>query len=283
MDCRGEGDFTVVFESGLGPYGSVAWSSVHDRVAEFACACTYNRGVILWSDPSGQRRTPDAIATDLHAALEQAGKTGPTVIVGHSIGGLYAVAYATQFPEGVAGVVLVDSSHPDQNTRFAEIGFPAPSVTPAQSMSARLAWTGLPRTGNGTFFAPPRPSEDAPLEVKRTYDFAPTTSVAMVQELMALDETFSAIGERHDLGSTPLYVLDAARFPTDQERRAQNVSLEVARKFQEVSAEMQRDFMTWSTRSTFEELTDSVHCVQCDRPDAIVAAVRAVIETARTN
>jgi len=122
----------------------------------------------LWSDPSGQRRTPDAIATDLHAALEQAGKTGPTVIVGHSIGGLYAVAYATQFPEGVAGVVLVDSSHPDQNTRFAEIGFPAPSVTPAQSMSARLAWTGLPRTGNGTFFAPPRPSEDAPLEVKRT-------------------------------------------------------------------------------------------------------------------
>ena len=35
-------------------------------------------------------------------------------MVGHSFGGLYAQTYAARYPEEVAGVALIESSHPEQ-------------------------------------------------------------------------------------------------------------------------------------------------------------------------
>jgi pimeloyl-ACP methyl ester carboxylesterase len=42
------------------------------------------------------------------------------VLVGHSYGGLYVRMYADRYPEVVAGVVLIDSTHPEQFTRSPE-------------------------------------------------------------------------------------------------------------------------------------------------------------------
>jgi pimeloyl-ACP methyl ester carboxylesterase len=39
------------------------------------------------------------------------------VLVAHSLGGLFVRAFADLYPEEVAGMVLVDSSHPDQLER----------------------------------------------------------------------------------------------------------------------------------------------------------------------
>ena len=57
-----------------------------------------------------------AAARDLHTLLTVAGEHGPYVLVGHSIGGTYAMTYAAQYPEQVAGMVLLDSSSPEQFT-----------------------------------------------------------------------------------------------------------------------------------------------------------------------
>jgi pimeloyl-ACP methyl ester carboxylesterase len=42
------------------------------------------------------------------------------VLVGHSFGGLYAQTYAARYPEEVAGVALIESSHPEQFDRLPE-------------------------------------------------------------------------------------------------------------------------------------------------------------------
>ena len=55
-------------------------------------------------------------AEDLHALLAAAGEHGPYVLVGHSIGGPYAMTYAARYPDQVAGMVLLDSSSPEQFT-----------------------------------------------------------------------------------------------------------------------------------------------------------------------
>ena len=60
------------------------------------------------------------VTGELHTLLEDADTEGPCVLVGHSYGGLYARMYAARYSEEVAGVVLVDSSHPEQFTRSPE-------------------------------------------------------------------------------------------------------------------------------------------------------------------
>src|SRR6516162_4674230 len=54
------------------------------------------------------------VAQDLHELLQRAPVTGPYVMVGHSIGGEYVRVFTARFPSEVAGVVFVDSTHPEQ-------------------------------------------------------------------------------------------------------------------------------------------------------------------------
>ncbi|HWO12291.1 MAG TPA: alpha/beta hydrolase, partial [Polyangiaceae bacterium] len=91
IDCRGTGSPTVVFESGLDSAGALAWSLVHDEVAQVTRACSYSRAGILSSDPAVGERDADAVAEDLHVLLERAGERPPLVLVAHSLGGIYAM------------------------------------------------------------------------------------------------------------------------------------------------------------------------------------------------
>ena len=68
------------------------------------------------------------IARDLYGLLHAANVLPPYVLVGHSFGGLYVRAYAAALPTDVAGLVLLEASHPDQfqrsqqaRTEYAEL------------------------------------------------------------------------------------------------------------------------------------------------------------------
>ena len=62
-------------------------------------------------------RTGAVIIAELHEVLKKANVRPPYVLVGHSAGGLYLSLYARTYPEEVVGLVLVDSSHPEQIER----------------------------------------------------------------------------------------------------------------------------------------------------------------------
>lgn len=112
IDCRGEGSSTVILESGLGT-GAAGWGFVPERLAAAGLrACTWDRPGIGTSAPMGRHSTAD-LATHLHATLAAAGESGPFVVVGHSLGGVYARVFAATYRDEVSGVVLVDPYLPD--------------------------------------------------------------------------------------------------------------------------------------------------------------------------
>ena len=120
INCIGQGSPTVILEAAnLGM--SAHWIRVQQQVAQTTRVCAYDRAGLGWSERGPQPRDARQISSELHTLLAKAADTeGPYVLVGHSYGGLYTRMYAARYSEEVAGVVLVDSSHPEQFTRSPE-------------------------------------------------------------------------------------------------------------------------------------------------------------------
>ncbi len=113
LSCTGAGAPTVVLEAGSGS-GADTWAEVQPEIARFTRVCSYDRAGLGQSDPAptGVRTIQDTV-DDLHALLEAADVSDPVVLAGHSLGGLMVRLYASQYPDDVSGLVLVDGMPPD--------------------------------------------------------------------------------------------------------------------------------------------------------------------------
>lgn len=120
IKCSGEarrGLPIVVMDAGMANT-SDAWSLVQLKVAQFARACSYDRAGMGRSDSAPQTHASQDIVNDLHTLLAKAEINPPYVLVGHSLGGMNARLYASQYPKEVVGMVLVDSTHEDETERM---------------------------------------------------------------------------------------------------------------------------------------------------------------------
>jgi pimeloyl-ACP methyl ester carboxylesterase len=101
-----------VLLSGMGDTATI-WDRVQPGVARFTRVCSYDRAGEGASDPSPARASLQQTVNELHRLLLKADISSPSVLVGASWGGPIARVYASQHPERVAGIVLVDSTHED--------------------------------------------------------------------------------------------------------------------------------------------------------------------------
>jgi len=104
---------TVVFESGFGAT-SLNWVHIQEAMAERVHTVAYDRCGLGWSSACVSERTPRQVAAELHSLLRAAGVEPPWILVGHSYGGLVMQRFALEYPEEVAGVVLVDPMRTDE-------------------------------------------------------------------------------------------------------------------------------------------------------------------------
>src|SRR5215212_1453703 len=137
---------TVVMDSGLG--GTVLdWQLVQPELAKSMHVCTYDRAGMGWSDPGDQPRTSRQITRELHTLLGNAGVEGPYVLVGHSFGGTNMQVDASQYPDEVAGMVLVDSALEDEKAvALTQSHQPSPLL---MKIYATIGLTRLPYTLGG--------------------------------------------------------------------------------------------------------------------------------------
>ncbi|MBH5316299.1 alpha/beta hydrolase [Paenibacillus sp. GSMTC-2017] len=277
LNCEGQGSPIVVLEAGADTSGSALWQLVQEEVARFTRVCSYDRAGIMWSDPAKNRGNNLTITSDLHKVLRAANEQPPYILVGASMGGPYVMTYTKYYENEVAGMVLVDASHPEQTARLAQaIGEsesePIPIVFRAL---AKVAWSGLPRLILPDANIPELPSQTA----KAITAYQSTSLAAAFAEAARFEDSLFEAGSFRSLGNLPLAVLSRGKPWSAYSEADQTASGFTQEQFERVEAtwaSMQADFSTWSSNSTHQTLVDSSHVIQLERPDAIIAAIKDI-------
>jgi len=280
---------SVVFEAPLG--GScLGWALVQPEVAKFARACSYDRAGFGWSDPGPMPRDAQRMTDELHTLLERAHIPKPCVLVSHSYGGFVLRLYATQHPGDVVGLVLVDPPSCEEwllmntdrrrrvrygaklarhgafvtfigITRFAGWLVQMRAIGAARA-TAYAASGGLLVGHLERLFAPvgKLPAELRP--VLRALWTQPKFFTSLASQIQTVPESAARVHASGSLGDIPLVLLSAGNLSPERLRENEGVA-------------------KLSTRGKHIVVPGTSHWVQIDHPQAVIDAIREVVEEAR--
>jgi pimeloyl-ACP methyl ester carboxylesterase len=283
--CAGNGHPTVIFESGIAA-SSLSWTRVLPEVATFTRGCAYDRAGLGWSEPAHGARTLARIMSDLRAVLMSAGN-GPYVLVGHSFGAFLVCVYASQHPEDVAGLVLLDPPsewHP-LTRQQAHLLWGGIQLSRVGAVLARLGVVracltclsggapGVPRkfvrifgpTAARTLTRLVGEVQKLPPDVHPILQALwcqPKCFHAMASHLAALEATAACVAGITSLPNVPLVIISGG----DQSQST------IARH---------RVLAGLSPQSRHVVATKSAHWIQFDEPDLVGAAIRHIVDHAR--
>ncbi|MCP4539165.1 MAG: alpha/beta hydrolase [Chloroflexi bacterium] len=272
--CQGQGDVTVIFEAAQGD-SSLDWIKVQSAVSKFTRVCAYDRPGLGWSSPVANVLTAQQIADNLHQALEQAVIAGPYVLVGHSIGGVYARAFAHQYPGDVVGLVFVDSAHENQRYRLpSDTMKETRMIKGLASIFRVLAPVGIPRAFKladrmqGENF----PNDVRPSAMARMYQSH--FFKALFNEVKAAELNTALTEPPPDFGNTPLIVLS---------RSETNPGLpeEQFEQLKKSWGKLQQDLVKLSTNSQHIVAEKSGHYIHHDQPELVIDAIRQIVKAAQ--
>jgi pimeloyl-ACP methyl ester carboxylesterase len=262
---------TVILDTGLG-LPSTYMSRLQEQVAPFARVVAYDRPGIGWSDvpPAGGTQDSLSTANALHAALVDAGISGPYVLVGHSAGGLNMLVFASTYPQETAGIVLVDSTHPDQFLRYPPEQ--ANGQRQVKQISILFEWgarLGVMRLVNGPHLLDADGLAADQKAALQAYFASPRFGRGMRSEAEAFEGlSFPQVRAIKNLGDMPMEVLTAGM-------TAEQVPVQV---------ELHQEYTHLSTNSLHRIVAGASHANLVTRSEflpAVTAAVRQVFEAAR--
>jgi pimeloyl-ACP methyl ester carboxylesterase len=281
INCSGTsglGKPTVILEAGAGSPARV-WAKVQPEIAKFTRVCSYDRAGLGWSELASTPRTREQEAEELKLLLTAAGEKGPYVMAGHSQGGLTIQAFFQKFPDDVAGVVLVDASHPDTDKKTVEVlSKPEGKKYITFNKLLRSDWYRFAsiwsaRLGVSRLLTPAKNE----LEQEINYLSWQTKTINTIfSEAKFYDESADKIRATGRLGDRPLIVLtgkiDEGAFESPADRAA------VQKMWFD---ELQKGMAGLSSNGKQIIVPDAGHFIQFDKPDAVVSAVREVWEQAK--
>ena len=283
LNCVGQGAPTVILDSGLG-VPAAGWDLVMPGIAKFARVCSYDRAGYGWSSAGPMPRTSDEIVRELHALLAASGEKGPYVLVGHSFGGYNVRVYTGKYPAEVAGLVLVDTSHEDQNQLMPPSLKKLTNDQIAQLDSQRhlmpiLVFFGIARLTSG---------DDGDSKLSR--EFRDKMAYLQMQtkfidaafsEIKNFTQSAEEVRRAGNLGDRPLVVLTAGK-DLGAKDLPKGVSVEEMREFRKTWVnDLQVRQTRLSTRGKQVIVPDSTHMIPMQRPDAVVNAIHEVCDAVK--
>src|ERR1017187_1952005 len=261
--CIGSGTPTIVLESGLGD-DFLIWGRVQPELAKATRVCSYDRSGLGWSEVRPGPRDSNTVSEQLHALLVQAGISGPFLLMGHSLGGLHIRAYASRYPMEIVGLVLVDSSSPEQLTRFPR------SVVEFQRHFYnielnRLKWKtalGLRRVLGRCGETPP--GYEAYATFFKADDCIPSLITAAQREFDVFQLSCREAAQTGPFPNLPILI-----FSEDPNHRDQDIPANILNEMSPVWNSLQEELKNLSARSRRIVVKGTSHYIQAQRPELL--------------
>jgi pimeloyl-ACP methyl ester carboxylesterase len=191
--------------------------------------------------------------------IKSAEINGPYIIVGHSFGGFTAQLFAKTYTDETAGIILVDSSHPQQADRLAKLDH--------FEVENRRIITGRNETIN----------EDASELQKKWHMLNSRRKAVFAQmdELKYFQDSADEVSNAGPMPNIPIAVLTRgiSQLPT----------LENLESMEDVWLAMQIDLANSSQQGYQKIIPNSGHNIHIDAPDAVVDSVLKMFESVKKN
>ena len=255
IDCVGNKSPTILIDVGIAG-SSASWYKIAQTLSNNVRTCLYDRAGYGWSDPGRGERTTATIVHELNLLINKAEIPGPFVLVGHSFGGFTARYLAARFPKNVVGLVLVDSSHPDQIYRLSAL----------DKVKQKSLVTGRKNL----------PPEDLS-EFERKWYFLNSSrkaTLAQMGELKYFKESAYQVKHSGPIKDIPVAVLSRG---IGQLPELSGVSLE--NEWQD----MQKDLMKLSRNSWHLIVTDSGHEIHREAPNHVIENILKVVNKSKNS
>lgn len=246
---------TVIIDAGLGSF-SLEWYRMQAHLSAHTHSCSYDRAGYGWSDPGPFPRTTETLVDELHILLNAAEVAPPYLLIGHSFGGYNMMYFAKKYADEVRGLILVDSSHPDQTAWM-------PSVFPESAASR----------GRTRFVSMPKLPDNYPYE-SRILGYhlmnAYKARNALRYESMNFEISARQVTRLGDLPSMPLIVLTRGEraWPDTPEGKER----------EDLWTRLQNGLARMSPQSQHIYAKYSGHYIHLDQPLLVEKAIRSVLQ-----
>lgn len=257
LHCTGQGAPTVVLDSGLGGT-SLDWSRVQPWLSDSNRVCSYDRPGYGWSRATPGTRSSAVIARELHKLLQRADEAPPYVLVGHSFGGWNMQLFEHQYPEDVAGLVLVDASQARQIERYEQAG------------------TAVAPRGRFMVFSPATIPPALPAGIRPVVEhltYRAVTNRTVHTELAAFRDSALQVQQTSLPPELPLVVVSRGR-PI----RSANASAVAS---EELWRDMQQEFVESHPGAVHLVAQHSGHHVHLEQPGVVAGAICIAMQMAR--
>jgi len=275
--CEGSSGPTLLFESARGGWYT-DWAPLWKLLPSSQRRCTYDRLGLGWSSYNSSETRSDIVAKELNKLLAAAEIDGPLIIVGHSLGGLYARKFYELFPVSVSGLILLDSTHEEAPKRMS---YPPEDLLEIKLCRA-VAWTGVLRIFGVMDMIVPKGSSPSNaqeiLSVANRSQFC--AGLLMTMEGIESELKHSAPPKR--LGNLPLVVVRRGK-TADEYIGLDGDKRELFEKNEPIWCEMQDELASLSTRSRLLVAERSGHYIAHDQPEIILKAIELTIGMMETD
>jgi len=278
LQSQGSGSPAAIMDSGLGG-NSLLWTNALPAIGKLTRACAFDRAGYAWSDPAPADipRSSQQIIAELRTALKLAETYPPYILIGQSFGAINMLVYAYTYPEEVAGLVLVEPSHPEMFERV-------PGVPSGETMArgyrlisslgslGLLRWIG-PMLGrrllpDGAQILPPEAWSALQAFTTRKIDY----QTAAREASMGNENFAQACGGPGSLGDLPLEVLTADWWITGKQT-----------PLKEAVVPMREEQALLSSRGRHHIISGCDHTtLPVVRPDSVAESVQYILEVWRS-